>query len=67
MIDISCELSAKTIHMENHDLFFWKVKKKIKSKLSSAAVVIGAFRVTGHQLQCTSLEYEQLNFDADLN
>ena len=43
-LDISCELSAKqTIHMKCQDLF--SLKKKIKKKLSSAAVVIGALRV----------------------
>ena len=45
-VDISCELSAKTIHMKCQDLFSVinkkkKKKKKKKSKLLSAAVVIG--------------------------
>ena len=45
-LDISCESSAKqTIGMKCQDLFSLKNKKKIKIKLSSAAVVIGALRV----------------------
>ena len=41
-VDISCELSAKTIHMKCQDLFsVANKKKKKKSKLLSAAVVIG--------------------------
>ena len=48
-LDISCESSAKqTIHMKYQDLFSSKNKKKY-FKMSSAAVVIGTFRVKGNQ------------------
>ena len=40
-VDISCELSAKTIHMKCQDMFSVANKKKKMSKLLSAAVVIG--------------------------
>ena len=46
-LDISCDSSVKqTIHMKCQDLYSLKNKKnKIKKKMPSAAVVIGASRV----------------------
>ena len=40
-VDISCELSAKMIHMKCQDMFSVANKRKKMSKLLSAAVVIG--------------------------